>query len=257
MTHPWMLFLLMLSIIAALVYIIMRSGKKKALFIPLPADMPALLLEHVAFYRRLDEAGKQQFESRVRHFIETTRITGVHTTVEALDQVLIGASAIIPIFAFPEWEYINLREVLLYPDSFSEEFETIGKDRSISGMVGDGPMQQIMILSRDALRSGFSNDTDKHNTAIHEFVHLIDKTDGAVDGVPEVLLQHQYTLPWIKLIHGYIKTIRSGRSDINPYGATSEAEFLAVISEYFFERPDLLKNKHPELYEMLEKMFKH
>ncbi len=63
------------------------------------------------------------------------------------------------------------------------------------GMVGDGPMQQVMILSQHALREGFSNKTDKQNTAIHEFVHLIDKTDGATDGIPEVLLQNQYTLP--------------------------------------------------------------
>ncbi|MGZ8551120.1 MAG: zinc-dependent peptidase [Chitinophagaceae bacterium] len=45
------------------------------------------------------------------------------------------------------------------------------------------------------------------------------------------------------------------RSDINPYGATSKPEFLAVAAEYFFERPDLLKRKHPELFSMLEKIF--
>jgi hypothetical protein len=56
---------------------------------------------------------------------------------------------------------------------FIEEFQTEGSDRSVLGMVGDGPMQQIMILSRDALQAGFSNDTDKRNTAIHEFVFLL------------------------------------------------------------------------------------
>jgi Mlc titration factor MtfA (ptsG expression regulator) len=46
-----------------------------------------------------------------------------------------------------------------------------------------------------------------------------------------------------------------GRSDIDPYGATNLSEFLAVSGEYFFERPDLLKHKHPELYQLLNQMF--
>ena len=112
-----------------------------------------------------------------------------------------------------------------------------------------------MILSKKALHHGFSNETDKKNTAIHEFVHLIDKTDGAVDGIPELLLEKQYVIPWIDLIKQKIDEIYEQKTDINPYGATNKAEFFAVISEYFFERPKLLKRKHPKLYELLEEIF--
>ena len=52
-----------------------------------------------------------------------------------------------------------------------------------------------------------------------------------------------------------IESILKDRSDINPYGATNEAEFFAVVSEYFFERPKLLKEKHPELYQLLSEIF--
>ena len=52
-----------------------------------------------------------------------------------------------------------------------------------------------------------------------------------------------------------IKNIINDQSDINPYGATNEAEFFAVASEYFFERPALLKEKHPGLYQLLESIF--
>ena len=117
-------------------------------------------------------------------------------------------------------------------------------------------MEGKMILSKPSLQHGFQNETDKKNTAIHEFVHLIDKADGAVDGVPELLLAKQYTLPWMDLIKKKIDEIYANMSDINPYGATNKTEFFAVISEYFFERPKLLKTKHPELYKMLEKIFK-
>lgn len=223
--------------------------------VPFPGNYRQLLKENVAFYNRLADNEKINFENRIQHFLSTTRITGIKTTVEDLDKVLIGASAIIPIYAFADWEYINLHEVLLYPETFGENFETEGGERVVMGMVGNGPLQQVMILSQHALREGFSNKTDKANTAIHEFVHLIDKTDGEVDGVPEVLMQHQYVLPWLDLVHKAIKEIMKNRSDINPYGATNRAEFLAVAAEYFFERPDLLKRKHPQLYEMLAKMF--
>lgn len=253
-----LIILLVLSVVI-FVFVVMLTSRKK---LPsktgsdsLPGTYRKLLEENVSFYQKLPEDEKKIFEDRVHHFLSGIRITGVKTEIEDLDRVLIGASAIIPIFRFPHWEYVNIDEILLYPETFNEEFEIEGNNRSVMGMVGTGVLQRMMILSRHALREGFSNKTDKNNTAIHEFVHLIDKTDGAVDGVPELLLSHQYTLPWLNMIHQNIKAIQNHQSDINAYGATNQSEFFAVAAEYFFERPDLLKNKHPELYDMLNKIF--
>jgi len=81
------------------------------------------------------------------------------------------------------------------------QFEEGGKSRVISGMVGTGRFENQMILSKKALYHGFKNAIDKNNTAIHEFVHLIDKMDGETNGVPERLIAHQYAIPWLKLIH--------------------------------------------------------
>lgn len=212
--------------------------------------------EKVSFYNSLEEGAKTAFETRMLQFLSRVRITGIHTIVEDEDRVFVAASAIIPIFAFENWEYINLNEVLLYPDSFSEEFEMQQEmERPVLGMVGNGPLQHVMILSKPALREGFTNKTDTHNTAIHEFVHLIDKTDGTIDGIPELLLSKQYTLPWINMMHQKLQEMAGGDSDINPYGATNQAEFFAVVSEYFFKRPDLFQSKHPALYDLLEKIF--
>ena len=52
-----------------------------------------------------------------------------------------------------------------------------------------------------------------------------------------------------------IKQIHENNSSLNPYGGTNQAEFFAVAAEYFFERPDLLRQKHPELFEQLERIF--
>ena len=222
---------------------------------PVPPLLKNILEDQVPFYQQLNENKKTEFEQRAAHFLTQVKITGVKTVVEDVDKVLIAASAIIPIFNFSDWEYPNLNEVLLYPDSFDHEFEQQGEGRNILGMLGSGALNHIMILSQFELRQAFLNETGKNNTAIHEFVHLVDKTDGEIDGIPESLLHKQYIKPWLQLMQEKIREIIDDQSDINPYGATNEAEFFAVVSEYFFERPELLKEKHPELYELLLKIF--
>ena len=246
--------IIVLAVILVALFSLFIKRKTKPLG-PFPTHHRLLLQHHVAFYKALDDSQKKIFENRVLLFLSKVRITGVKTTVEDIDRVLIASSAIIPIFGFPDWEYINLNEVLLYPDSFNHEHFS-HDDRNTLGAVGSGAYQNIMILSKQSLREGFINNTDKSNVGIHEFVHLIDKTDGAVDGIPEFLLGKEYTLPWLGLIQREIANINAQQSDINPYGSSNQAEFLAVVSEYFFERPDLLEERHPELYKMLAGMFR-
>ncbi len=253
-----LLTLFVLAIIILLLAVLFRGTKKKQTTLPpFPEHWRSLLEEQSVFYQDLDQNRKPEFEKRVQTFLQQTRVTGINSTVEELDKVLIGASAIIPIFAFPDWEYVNLREVLLYPDSFNHDFEQEGTNRSILGMVGEGALNGVMVLSQHELRQAFLNKTSKTNTAIHEFIHLVDKTDGTVDGIPEILMQRQYVLPWLQAMQKEIKRILADKSDINPYGATNEAEFFAVVAEYFFERPDLLERKNPELYQLLTSIFRH
>jgi len=215
----------------------------------------ALLNKDVLFYQKLNVADKKDFLERVQRFLSKVKITGIKTEVEDLDRVLIAAGAIIPIFHLKGWEYKNIHEVLLYPNLFSNEFDLESGGRNIMGEVGSGALQNIMILSKPDLRAGFLQNDTMGNTAIHEFVHLIDKADGTTDGVPDYLLQHQYAMPWLQYIHSEMKKIQAQQSDINPYALTNEAEFFAVVSEYFFKQPALMKEKHPELFAMLEKIF--
>jgi len=221
----------------------------------LPDDYKILLNDYVKFYQQLDDDEKKKFEDRVQHFLTAVRITGVNAEVEDMDRVFIGAAAIIPVFAFPDWQYVNLHEVLVYPGTFNQDFDQAGWDRYISGMVGSGAMQHVMIISKWQLRQGFINNADAHNTAIHEFAHLIDKMDGTMDGVPEIILERRYISRWVSLMNATTQQMKNYGSDIDMYGATNHAEFFAVISEYFFERPDLLQANHPELFEMLERIF--
>lgn len=250
-------FVPLIILVAVSLYLFFKLKKKRVVITPLSDLYRTILIENVPFYHDLPINKKREFDKRVEHFLATVKITGVKTEVEDLDRVLIAASAVIPIFNFADWEYVNLNEVLLYPDSFNHDFDQQGEDRTVLGMVGSGALNNVMILSQFELRQAFTNLTGKSNTAIHEFIHLIDKTDGSIDGIPTVILDKKYIMPWLQLMRRKIEDIRNEDSDINPYGATNESEFFAVVSEYFFERPDLLQEKHPDLYEILVKIFRH
>ena len=220
-----------------------------------PTEWKIILSERVLFYNTLSSEDKNRFEKKVHEFLVNCRITGIQVEIDTTDKLLVASSAVIPIFGFVNWKYVNIHEVLLYPASFNEKFETAGPDRQILGMVGTGYMEGKMIISKPALHHGFTNESDKKNTAIHEFVHLIDKSDGKIDGIPAMLLEKQYVIPWLDLINQKIDEIYANKSDINPYGGTNRADFFSVISEYFFEQPQLLEKKHPELYVLLEEIF--
>jgi len=226
-----------------------KISKKKAVLINLSEDWVTLLEKKVPFYQKLGNRKKNEFEKRVIEFLESVTITGINCEVEELDKILIASSALIPVFQFSSWKYPNLDEVLLYPLPFNEKFGH--EDANIQGMVGNGFMSGKMILSRTSLRQGFQAELDKKNVGIHEFVHLIDGVDGKIDGIPEVLMSQQYSLPWLDLVYRKIKEMQTKNTDLNPYGATNEQEFLSVASEYFFEHPRQLKKKHPDLYGML------
>ncbi len=222
-----------------------------------PAPWKEHLEKEVLFYRNLTAPDKAIFQKRMMAFLAEIHVEAVGFELSEKDRRLVAASAVIPIFNFGDWQYNNLSTVLIYPDHFNSDLEYTGdlKDRRIAGMVGTGRFESQLLLSRKALHHGFSNATDKGNTAIHEFVHLLDKMDGDTDGIPERLFEHQYITPWLQLMHKEMEAINNDASDIRKYGGTSPIEFFAVASEYFFERPDLFRRKHPELYEMLLRCF--
>jgi Mlc titration factor MtfA (ptsG expression regulator) len=242
-----------LTLIVIIVMFVFQPKRREGYV--LPDHYRDLLLDYVSFYARLDEEGQQYFEKRLEKFLGAVKIVGANADVEDLDRALIAAAAIIPVYHIRDWEYIHLREVLVYPGNFNFDYEQQGYERSISGMVGTGALQNVMILSKWELRQGFVDGNSSRNTAIHEFVHLIDKLDGTLDGVPELLLERKYVSRWKELLEETMEAIRNGTSDIDPYGATSPVECFAVMAEYYFEKNDAFATAHPELTEMLQRIF--
>jgi Mlc titration factor MtfA (ptsG expression regulator) len=253
-----MLYFLLAFVIVIGICLYRRKKKHALTQTIITGAQKQLLTQHIDYYNKLSDSDKLYFEDKIEQFLNAVRIEGVGLELNDIDRLMVASSAVIPIFAFKDWTYRNVTNVLLYPDTFDKDFQfegSEGEGRNIMGMVGSGYMNGQMILSRNALMKGFSKNPGKENTGIHEFVHLLDKADGATDGIPEGFLPHEYVEPWVRMMHQEIHKIEAGRSDIDVYATTNEAEFFAVVSEYFFEKPEQFQTKHPGLYDMLSKVF--
>jgi Mlc titration factor MtfA (ptsG expression regulator) len=254
--------LLLLGAIGIIVFL--KYSKKKSRLVeeklnrPFPETWRLTLIERVRFYSRMSDSERQLFEKRIQRFLATKNIEAVDTEIDDAVRLLVASSAIIPTFAFPSYNYPNLQTVLIYPNSFDEHFQTKrynGHEEFVIGMVGNRFMKGTVILSKPDLLKAFDGVPHRENVGVHEFVHLLDKEDGIVDGVPQLLIDHSFVGPWLHEIKKEMNKIREGRSDINPYALTNNAEFLAVVSEYFFDSPEKFKKKHAELYAFLSKIF--
>ncbi len=249
------------AIAAIALWLSARSKKKLQQRVneKLPDQWRQTLLKDVAFYAQLNEADKSLFEKRVHRFLLTKDIEPVDTEIDDTIRLLVASSAVIPTFAFPDYNYPKIRTVLIYPGHFNEKYQISNPNIAQSPIIGmvDSRFQNgtTVILSKPDLVAAFDGSSHKGNVGIHEFVHLLDKEDGEVDGIPEALLKHQYVGPWLQEIKNEMRRIEHGKSDISLYALTNNAEFLAVVSEYFFDNPEKFRRRHPELYQRLCMIF--
>ena len=166
--------------------------------------LAAILDSRVAYYRNLDPAAKERFRLLAAIFLDETPVTGAGCEVDDAVRVLVAASAVIPILGFPDWEYSTLREVLIKPGEFVARPTEDDYDDDIDPMLGmvdhrGGSFHGTLILSKADLFRGFSRSRDKMHVGIHEFAHLVDEGDGAIDGVP-AWLPRKCIHDWLELV---------------------------------------------------------
>lgn len=257
--------LIVFIIVAIGIALLLRASRKKKELLQqelnkqFPGAWRTILDRQVVYYTHLDKQSKSLFEKRVQRFIATKNMEGIDTDIDDTIRLMVASSAIIPTYAFPEYNYPHVQTILIYPNSFDEQFQTKryeGHKEFISGMVGNRSLNGTVILSKPDLIAAFDGSPHKGNVGIHEFVHLLDKEDGEIDGIPEALIDRPFVGPWLIEIKKEMQMIEKGKSDINPYALTNNAEFLAVVSEYFFDNPEKFKTRHPELYKYLSAIFK-
>jgi len=213
------------------------------------------LEKNIPFYKRLSKKDRLIFEDRIGIFIADITITEVNKDKPSKETCFyVASSAIIAFWGLPFWNYGDLHEVLVYPFNFDID-NSLNNLGVVQGKVHHGGlMNNTMILSLPALKLGFDIDNDKKNVGIHEFAHLLDKSDGSINGLPD-LLNHEQRNLWISIYKKEMEKMREGKSTIPAYGAYSQIEFFAVSVAYYKECPKLLRRKHPELYNVLDEYF--
>lgn len=227
-----------------------RSERRSRLLaLPFPDRWRRILEERYDHYDRLPEPLRARFEADLRLFLAEKRITGVAVEVSEELRVLVAASAVTLSLGWPDYEWDQLAEVLLYPQDFDRDYGFDSEE-----LAGEAHPWGTVILSVPALEESFDDPDDAYHVGIHEFAHLLDVDQTHFDGIP-VGLDPARHAQWVALAEREMQRLRRGKSVLDDYGAEDPVEFLAVAVEAFFEAPLALRQRHRELYAILAEYF--
>ena len=220
-----------------------------------------LLEGNVPLYARLPNEVRLLLHERIAQFISSTRFEGCNGLDLTDEMVMTVAAQACLLVVHREGEpYPELRTVYLYPSTFS----SVQKSQDEFGIVSEGEVHRLgeswetgtVILSWSSVEHGARNIHDAENVTFHEFAHQLDHEDGATDGAPGLPSREAYR-SWARVFRenyaDFQNLLENGKKTlIDPYGATNPAEFFAVATETFFEKPRQLHKKRPELYAELK-----
>jgi MtfA peptidase len=233
---------------------------------PIPPAWKPILTRNLPVYRRLPPADQAELLSHVHVFLAEKRFEGCGG-LELTDEIrlTIAAQACLLLLHRETDYYPQLSAILVYPSTYLAHAE-----RHLEGPIWEegeeyrlghtAPWLEVMVLAWDAAKRGALHPSDGQNVVLHEFAHQLDFEDYSTNGAPALATRAGY-LAWARVMSGEFKALRAAEEAGTPtvldtYGATNPAEFFAVATEAFFERPSLLRARHPELYAELEKFFR-
>lgn len=222
---------------------------------PFPDRWRAVLRRRVPFYARLGPEERERFEQKLKIFARTKSFEGVKgMVVDDEVRVVISAAAARLVMNLDGEHYARLVDVVVYPSHFKHQEE------QGAVVLGQAFGPGTVVLSWEAVVRGLADTSDGQDTATHEFAHALDAGDGAFDGTPELATFDAYA-PWTRVMSSAFTQLQRkaarGRHDLlREYGAKNEAEFFAVATEVFFERPKQMRIKHPELYDVLRSYYR-
>jgi MtfA peptidase len=217
---------------------------------PLPPGWEAQAVKHFPFVDTLEANERGRFFLHLKVFAHEKNWEGAKGLVvtEEMKIVVSGAAARLSRNLALD-VYDDLKTVLLYDQSF------VGQNGAME-TYGEAHQRGLVILAWDKVRHGLARPEDGHDVALHELAHALDAADKAFDGTPDLGLQGDYRT-WAKVFHKHYTRLKTKPqlSVLNRYGATNEAEFFAVATETFFEKPSQLQKKAPDLYDALKAFY--
>lgn len=230
---------------------------------PFPEARAAWLHEHVALYQTLNDDERTRLHGHMQILLAEKPLDGCDGLVVTDDmRYLVAAQAALLILNLDSNYYPKLDAVLLYPAVFRspqhrprgggvvEEFE--------SSRLGESWNRGVVVLSWKDAEQG-ARTLDGRNVVLHEFAHQLDQADGVADGWP-IPFNPRLEKSWYRIMHEEFgehvsRVKRRRKTRIDPYGATNPAEFFAVLTEMFFERPAILHEHHNDLYRLLQEFY--
>ena len=226
----------------------------------LSSQQKDILLRCMPIYRKMTDADRAKLERHIVWFLNEKRFIGCDgLKLTPAMKLIVAADACVLVLNKPWPLYINVKEILLYPSAYYAPQTT----RDSAGLVsyhntvrqGESWPGGTLVLSWHDVLEGSRLPSDGHNLVFHEFAHQLDQETGKTTGTPLLKSSADYK-EWARVFSRAFTQLKSHVAYsmphvIHSYGATNEAEFFAVITETFIEKPAELRRYDPEIYRML------
>jgi Mlc titration factor MtfA (ptsG expression regulator) len=232
---------------------------------PFPAAWKSVITRNVPVFRRLPAKDQAELCEHIQVFLAEKYFEGCGG-LEITDEirVTIAAQACLLLLHRKTDYYPRLVTILVYPSAYiTHEHRYLGNDiweEGPDGLLGHtAPRMGSLVLAWDEAKRGAADPADGTNLILHEFAHQLDFEDFEADGAP-LLASHGEYRSWARIMRREFEKLQVAEEEDKPtvldtYGSTNPAEFFAVATEAFFERPAALRAKHPELYGELAHFF--
>ena len=255
------IILLTLVVLAAWIPVIRRQRRERRRerlrTQPFPGAWKEILNRNFSLYRFLPDRLKNELHGHIRVFLAEKNFEGAGG-LEMTDEirVTIAAQACALLLNRPTDYYPQLQSIIVYPTSFEVEDPVEFSDNQYledtEVRVGESWHSGAVVIAWDQALNTGRDLNDGQNVIFHEFAHQLDEENESSDGIPRLPRIAGY-LPWARVLGKEFKKLRrsadaGARTLMDHYGATNEAEFFAVATECFFEKPAQMKKLHPELY---------
>lgn len=225
----------------------------------------SVIKKNVPYYCLLSEQQQQELHGLINVFLDEKEYEGCGgLTITDEIRLTISAQACILLLGRKTDFYPTFRTILVYPYAYiaatKEHLDDGTVYEGFEQRLGESWSQGAVVLSWDDVLQGASDIHDGHNLVFHEFAHQLDNESGSVEGAP-VLDKGSMYIAWARVLSKEYKLlinniVHNRKTVMNEYGTTNPAEFFAVATECFFEKPKKLKKKHPDLYEQLKLFYK-
>lgn len=260
----FLITIIIISITILLTPILINQKRKRIKNHPFPPLWNSIIENNLPIYPYLSPNERRRLQGHIQVFLTEKQFigcNGLQVTEEM--RVIIAAVACLILLNERGKYFPKLRSILIYPTAyFAKETTVTGKyvvEEKPVVRLGESWSKDQLILSWQHIKQDTQNWKDGQNIILHEFAHQLDQEEGKVEGVPILKSNSDYS-NWSKVMTQEYKQLcedveQGRRTVIDSYGATRPAEFFSVVTETFFEKPQQLLKKHPELYNLLQNYY--